>query len=201
MRSKKALLLATLVGLATLFWVSATQLGDRLSSPSMVLASRAQSFVRGDLDGDGVLDESHVAASDRIGVQLSSVRPAQVTLTAPDRIIGIADVDVDGDGDLDLVASLAGGGVAVWINQGHGTFERAPQKSSSAPVVVSSTIVSTYFLGTVSVITRVVAWLVPPAALAGPLEPVECALTAASTTPRTTVDSNRPVRAPPSASL
>src|SRR3989441_6855163 len=47
---------------------------------------------------------------------------------------GAVFADVDGDGDLDLLVSTLGGGVALFINDGHGVFtERTVQAGLGAP--------------------------------------------------------------------
>src|SRR5262245_3475713 len=41
--------------------------------------------------------------------------------------------DLDGDGDLDAAVEMSGRGVVIFLNQGDGTFERAPSLDAPSP--------------------------------------------------------------------
>jgi hypothetical protein len=78
----------------------------------------------GDFDGDGRLDIAvirHDLGGRGVSIELSG-SPVPIQLDAP--VTGVVEDDVDHDGDLDLVAATASGDLLIWINDGHGRFER-----------------------------------------------------------------------------
>jgi hypothetical protein len=156
--------------------------------------------VRGDFDGDARLDQCEIVGSTRISVRLSTASaPEQLTLAEGGRrsIVALASIDINHDGDLDLVASLSDGGVAVWINGGHGDFARSIPRQPAGTVLSSARLSLGGLLVFVGTTVRVEA--VP----ARPIEPrVVLHVVDTSRRPRPVVASlslrlARPVRPPP----
>src|SRR5947208_12794622 len=94
----------------------------------------------GDVDGDGLPDVyltsnqgSNVLYRNLGGWRFEDVTAkAGVALTGR-HSTGAVLADVDGDGDLDLLVSTLGGGVALFVNDGHGVFtERTAEAGLAA---------------------------------------------------------------------
>jgi hypothetical protein len=117
--------LAQLAGVATLLAVSShALLRAKVPAPHLDLTppTLTQS-VAADFDGDRRPDAGTVVAAG-VQLRLSGFRQDRL-LAVPEQIFGLIAVDIDRDGDVDLVANLAHGGVIVWLNDGHGRFDRA----------------------------------------------------------------------------
>src|SRR2546426_12714284 len=83
----------------------------------------------GDVDGDGLPDVYLTSneGSNALYKNLGDWRFQDVTARAGVAMTGrhstgAVFADVDGDGDLDLLVSTLGGGVALFVNDGHGVF-------------------------------------------------------------------------------
>src|SRR6266436_3362158 len=83
----------------------------------------------GDVDGDGLPDiyltsnEGSNALYKNLGDWRFEDITAKAGVAMPGRhSTGAVFADVDGDGDLDLLVSTLGGGVALFLNDGHGVF-------------------------------------------------------------------------------
>src|SRR2546423_1075771 len=95
----------------------------------------------GDVDGDG-LPDVYLTSNQGANVlyrNLGDWRFEDITARAGVAMAGrhstgAVFADVDGDGDLDMLVSTLGGGVALLVNDGHGTFtERTTQAGLGAP--------------------------------------------------------------------
>ena len=165
-----------------------------------VMAAPLVRQVLGDFDGDARLDQCEIVGATRIAVRLSTASaPEQLTLAEGGResIVALASIDIDHDGDLDLVASLSDGGIAVWINGGHGDFARTTPRQRPAGVVSAARLSLTGLLVFVGTTVRVDALPARPIAPGAVLRLVDT-----SRRPRPVVASlslrlARPVRAPP----
>ena len=95
----------------------------------------------GDVDGDGLPDiyltsnQGANALYRNLGDWRFQDITAQAGVAMAGRLsTGAVFADVDGDGDLDLLVSTLGGGVALFVNNGHGVFtERTAQAGLGAP--------------------------------------------------------------------
>jgi len=106
-----------------------------LHSDPVTVAGPASQFAIADFDGDLHPDLATIEAGGsksgsgnyRIQVRLSSVGRQFIQLTAPRGGLVIEARDVNGDHAVDLVLATAGSGepVAVFLNDGHGSFSRA----------------------------------------------------------------------------
>jgi hypothetical protein len=178
---------------------STASLAERLGLSLLTPSSAAP--VAHDFDGDGILDEARLTASDRVSVRLSSAA-GRLTLDAPERIVGLASIDIDRDGDVDLVAFLGGGGSIVWINDGHGAFApAAAQPRDRRPAQWSSqSWVTSWLFAPLGVGSSQPAWLARPPTVSTVLARVD-GLVAPATSPRTTLGPSWSERGPPSISL
>jgi hypothetical protein len=100
--------------------------GARPQQPAFVFQAPPQS-ARGDFDGDGRLDTALVqdgSGTRRVSIQLSS---SSTSIQLEAAVLGVVQSDIDDDGDLDLVATTIDGDLIVWLNDGHGHFDRKPR--------------------------------------------------------------------------
>ena len=137
-RRRSVRLALTIVGLL----VAVSAGGARQQQPSFVFQAPPQS-ARGDFDGDGRIDTALIqddSGTHRVSIQLSS-SSSSIQLDAA--VIGVVQGDIDDDGDLDLVAATIDGDVVIWLNDGHGHFDRQPRTNgrglSSEPGITQAT--------------------------------------------------------------
>jgi len=107
---------------------------DHQSAPTRVVGPSSK-FAIADFDGDLHPDLASIeaggskadSANYRIQLKLSSVGRQSIQLTAPRGGLVIEARDVNGDHAVDLVLATAWSGqpVAVFLNDGHGSFSRA----------------------------------------------------------------------------
>src|SRR3989454_10833551 len=94
----------------------------------------------GDVDGDGRPDiyltsneGSNVLYKNLGGWRFEDITARAGVALAGRHSTGAVFADVDGDGDLDLLVSTLGGGVALFVNDGHGVFtERTAEAGLAA---------------------------------------------------------------------
>jgi hypothetical protein len=117
--------------------VASAQLYGR--NPSATSAGTNSPFALADFDGDLQLDlasvqagpDNHDKTDYRIQLELSTAGRESIRLVAPSGGLEIEARDVNGDHAIDLVVSTARSGkpVAIFLNDGHGTFSRAEPAS------------------------------------------------------------------------
>jgi hypothetical protein len=173
------------------------------ATPSALLSTPEPRQIHLDLDGDGLPDQGNIVSDVRLDLALTSIRSVRSLVAGDhDRILGVTAVDIDRDGDLDLVARLAGGGFAVWINEGHGDFERASGRRGP-PVTLSASSSLTALLplvaGFVTPRTPVAIFTSSSFVVVLPRPPTTAHLD--DTFVASTLDPARPVRAPPASAL
>lgn len=98
---------------------------NRLSDPTLAIA---------DFDGDNKEDGAVIletrpffaSGSFQIDLHFSSRSNAKITFQPPESDLTVAALDIDHDGDTDIVIeqSLTHKGLLVWLNDGHGNFEK-----------------------------------------------------------------------------
>ena len=93
----------------------------------------------GDIDGDGLVDlyfcglDGDNALYRNLGNWKFEDITAQAGVACPNiDATGAVFADIDGDGDLDLLVSTLGGGVKVFLNDGHGHFTEATREAGVA---------------------------------------------------------------------
>ncbi len=104
----------------------------------------------GDVDGDGLPDiyltsnEGSNALYKNLGDWRFEDITAKAGVAMPGRhSTGAVFADVDGDGDLDLLVSTLGGGVALFLNDGHGVFTERTTEAGLASHAGSMTMTLT----------------------------------------------------------
>jgi hypothetical protein len=165
-----------------------------------VLAAPLVRQVLGDFDGDARLDQCEIVGATRIAVRLSTTSaPQQLTLAEGGRqsIVALASIDIDHDGDLDLVASLSDGGIAVWINGGHGDFARTTPRPHPAAVLSTARLSLSGLLVFVGTTVRVDALPARPIVPSAVLHPVDTPRRTHPVVASLSLRLARPVRAPP----
>src|SRR3989441_7986126 len=104
----------------------------------------------GDVDGDGLPDVyltsnegSNVLYRNLGGWRFEDITAQAGVALAGRHSTGAVFADVDGDGDLDLVVSTLGGGVALFVNDGHGVFTERTAEAGLASHAASMTMALT----------------------------------------------------------
>src|SRR3989475_5162332 len=94
----------------------------------------------GDVDGDGRPDVyltsnegSNVLYKNLGGWRFEDITARAGVALAGRHSTGAVFADVDDDGDLDLLVSTLGGGVALFLNDGHGVFTERTTEAGLAP--------------------------------------------------------------------
>src|SRR3989454_8231919 len=104
----------------------------------------------GDVDGDGRPDiyltsneGSNVLYKNLGGWRFEDITARAGVALAWRHSTGAVFADVDGDGDLDLLVSTLGGGVALFLNDGHGVFTERTAEAGLASHAASMTMTLT----------------------------------------------------------
>ena len=114
------------------------RLAEYRSITNRVLLS-GSGVAAGDIDGDGLVDlyfcglDGDNVLYRNLGHWKFEDITAQAGVACPNLdATGAVFADIDGDGDLDLLVSTLGGGVKVFLNDGHGHFKEATQEAGVA---------------------------------------------------------------------